>query len=148
VFDTSHGIFGVSSLDELYEFFQNINLQDAESFVDLGSGDGRVVFLAALFTKATGIEADKELYEISCKIKEELQIDCTFINEDYAEQDLSHHDVFFTYIDHAWPKKLEEQLKKCAGTLYSYQNIFTPVLLKKSKTFWVGQTPIVSYLLR
>ena len=147
VFDTSHGIFGVSSLDELYQFFQDIHLEQASSFVDLGSGDGRVVFLAALFTKATGIEADEELHDMAVQIKEELGIDCTLIHGDYTEENLQKHDVFFTYIDHKWPAELEANLRDCSGVLYSYQNIFSPEHLQKCKTFWVGQTPIVSYRL-
>ncbi|MBR9700775.1 hypothetical protein GOV11_02830, partial [Candidatus Woesearchaeota archaeon] len=139
VFDSSHGIFGVSDLSEVFQFFKNISLSG--SFVDLGSGDGRIALLASLFTDSAGIEADKGLHTLAEKAKAAL-LDripelkrCKLVNADYTEQDIS-FDVIFTYNDHIWGEEFEKRLKG-DFILYSYQDIFKPSALKKGKTYWV-----------
>ena len=67
--DTEKGIFGAASLAICFELFKKIELNKYKSFLDLGCGDGRIVLLASLFTKATGIEFDKGLVEKGLKIK-------------------------------------------------------------------------------
>lgn len=152
VFDTSHGIFGVSDLLDVIELFKNVELEKKAAFVDLGSGDGRIALLASLFTQSTGIEADAELHQIALAAKKELvrslpQLSrCSLVNADYFEEDLSRFDVLFIYADHSWPEEFERKLlRECKGILYSHHNIFSPTLLKKGRTVWVGQTPFVSY---
>lgn len=151
VFDTSHGIYGTSDLVDVYEFFKDIKLEG--KFVDLGSGDGRIALLAALFTDSLGIEADVELHEMAIEQKRSLVKAlpklkrCELVRGDYFEEDLSCFDVLFIYADHSWPKEFQEKLKReCSGKiLYSHHNVFSPDSLKKGRTFWVGQTPFVSY---
>ena len=153
VFDTDFGIFGVSSLDELFTFFTKIQLEKKREFIDLGSGDGRIVFLASLFTIAIGIEGNKELHTMATTLQEEIgknlpeiKQKCTLLNQDYTKHDFTNCDILFVYLDHSWPKEFEEKLcREFTGSLYCYQNIFPPKLLKKGKTHWVLQTPIVSY---
>lgn len=150
VFNTSHGIFGVSDLAEMFSFFQEVGAL-GERIIDLGSGDGRIALLASLFGPTTGIEVDKDLHNIAVKTREELiehipELErCRLVNGDYTEADLSGYTLFFTYADHGWTEDFENRLKASGGMLYSYQNIFTPKTIKKGKTIWVGQTPIVSY---
>ncbi len=143
VFKTSKGIFGVSDLEILNKFFETIKLKG--NFLDLGSGDGRVVFLASLFCNATGIEFEKELVDLSEKYKKELNFNCEFICDDFENLDFSKYDVLFSFSDNFFSEKFVEKLKKeFKGTLYVYQGVFLPEL-KKGKTIWIEQIPIISY---
>ncbi len=58
---TPAGAWAVSHPETVAAFFQRLDLGRFRLFCDLGSGDGLVVCLAALFTRAVGIEADREL---------------------------------------------------------------------------------------
>ncbi|MGE0793700.1 MAG: methyltransferase domain-containing protein, partial [Candidatus Woesearchaeota archaeon] len=143
VFKTSKGIFGVSDLEILNEFFQKINLQG--NFLDLGSGDGRVVFLASLFCNASGVEFEKSLIDLSEKYKKELNLSCNFICDDFNNIDFSKFDVLFSYSDNFFSKEFVNKLKnEFKGKLYIYQGVFLPEL-KKGKTIWIKQTPIISF---
>ncbi|MBI5390255.1 hypothetical protein HZB02_02100 [Candidatus Woesearchaeota archaeon] len=70
---TSKGFWGVSEIPVLFQLFQKIKLQNYNQFIDLGSGDGRAVLVASLFTHATGIECDEKLYRDSLMLKEEFE---------------------------------------------------------------------------
>ena len=143
VYKTKKGIFGVSDLEILNQFFKEINLEG--NFLDLGSGDGRVTLLASLFTKAEGVEFEEELINLSNKYKEELNLGCKFIQDDFQNIDLSKYNVLFSFSDNFFSDKFISKLKKeFKGTLYVYQGVFLPEL-KKGKTFWIGQIPIISY---
>ncbi|MDD3175413.1 MAG: class I SAM-dependent methyltransferase [Candidatus Nanoarchaeia archaeon] len=143
VFKTSKGIFGVSDLEILNKFFKKINLN--ENFLDLGSGDGRVVFLASLFCNATGVEFEKDLVDLSEKYKKELNFNCEFICDNFENLDFSKYNILFSYSDSFFSDKFVEKLKKeFKGTLYVYQGVFLPNL-KKGKTIWIEQIPIISY---
>ncbi len=64
--DTGVGYWGITPLQETYELFKRINLGSYKNFIDLGSGDGRIVFLASLFNiSAKGIEFDAPLVNSS-----------------------------------------------------------------------------------
>jgi predicted RNA methylase len=91
--ETSNGFWGISVCEEVFFFFLIICFQCYRSFIDVGSGDGRVTAIASLFTNAVGIESDKELYEMSVKIKEELGLNCEFVNKDSHEYDESRLEV-------------------------------------------------------
>ncbi len=73
-YETEKGVWGISVAEYLYEFFKQINLEKYKNFLDLGSGDGKVILIASLFTKATGIEYDKKLFEKSIKIRDKLKL--------------------------------------------------------------------------
>jgi len=147
VFKTSKGIFGVSDLEVIDEFFKQINLNSTNKFLDLGSGDGRVVFVASSFCKATGVEFELSLVHLSEKYKKHLNAYCTFICDDFEKIDLSKYDVLFSFSDNFFSEQFVQKLKKeFRGTLYIYQGIFLPNL-PKGKTIWVGQIPIISYKL-
>jgi len=97
--ETVGGFWGISICEEVFELFKKIKLRYYKNFLDLGSGDGRVAAIASLFTNATGIEIDKELYETSLKIKNELKLDCNFINSNFYEFDISKFDIIYCFPD-------------------------------------------------
>jgi len=95
-------------------------LKAGEKMFDLGSGDGRIVIMAAqkFHASATGIEMDKDLYKQSTeKIKElGLEKDARIINGDIFKQNYSSADLITVYLlpmsnDKIQPI-LEKQLKK------------------------------------
>ena len=150
-FRTSHGLWGAAGLLDMFEFFTKI---DAEkfTFADYGSGDGRIVLIAALFTQATGIEGQEDLTHIAQKAKKELIKDipeldrATFKTGNYYEESHNDYDILFFFPDHAFPEAFQEKLKEIfSGHLIIYTKIHSPSLLKKGKTYWVQQVPIVSY---
>jgi len=146
VWDTSHGLYGSSNMWAVFELFKQISLEQSALFIDLGSGDGRITFLASLFTTAVGIEGDPELHAIAEKAKTDLGISCTLINGDYQNEDLRSYDVLFIYADHSWPAPFQEKLlRECKGVLYSLHNIYKPDKLPKGKTLWIEQTPFITY---
>ena len=56
LWSTGGGFWGGVIADEGYEAFKRIGLHNHRSFVDLGSGDGKAVLIAALFCeRAVGI---------------------------------------------------------------------------------------------
>jgi len=95
-------------------------LKAGEKMFDLGSGDGRIVIMAAekFHANAVGIELDKELYkESSDKIQSlRLQKTARIINGDILQQDYSSADLITVYLlpmsnDKVRPI-LDKQLKK------------------------------------
>ena len=149
VYDTEKGIFGVTDITKIYQFFKDIQLDTKKQFIDLGSGDGRVVIVASLFTTAIGIEFDEHLVQRSKHHNEELQTNATFLTQDYETYDYSTTDILFSFSDHNFTPEFITKLKKeFKGTLYIYEGIFLPEDIPKGKTYWVGQTKIVSYEFR
>lgn len=147
--DTEKGIWGAAITDHIFEFFKKIKLQNYKTFIDLGSGDGKVVLIASLFNiKATGIEFDKDLIDTSIKMRDELGLSAEFIKGDFLKQDLSHYDIIFINPDKGFELKLENKLLKeikDTAKLFIYNNIFLPNILKKGKTYLFEQVPIISY---
>lgn len=147
--DTAKGLWGTVSLDNVFEFFKRIRLQKYKTFMDLGSGDGCVVAIASLFTDAYGIEYDKELIDTSKKIFKKLNINTSRVKKgDYLKKDLSSYDIFFIFPDNSFSKGLEKKLHKDMkrnARLFIYNNIHTPLLMKKRKTYWFNQVPILTY---
>lgn len=151
VFDTAHGIWGCSGLRDMFALFRREGLEGG--FTDLGSGDGRIALLAALFTQSCGIEGDAWLHSLALEAKDALIQDipelarCELRHGDYTRMDLPAHRTFFIYADHAWDAEFERRLQAHGGVLLSYNNIFSPAILRKGRTLWVEQTPIVTYSL-
>ncbi|MBW2981989.1 methyltransferase domain-containing protein [Candidatus Woesearchaeota archaeon] len=147
--DTEKGIWGAAVTDHIFEFFKKIKLQNYKTFIDLGSGDGKVVLIASLFgVKAVGIEFDSDLIETSVKIRNELGLSADFIQGDFLKQDLSSYDIIFINPDKSFELKLENKLlkeMKPSARLFVYNNIFLPNLFKRGKTYWFEQVPIISY---
>ena len=95
-------------------------LKAGEKMFDLGSGDGRIVIMAAekFHASAVGIELDKELYRESMDKIQSLRLQKTarIINGDILQQDYSSADLVTVYLlplsnDKVRPI-LDKQLKK------------------------------------
>lgn len=140
---TEKGFWGTAHLDDVYEFCKRTELHTEDHFLDLGSGDGRVVFVAALFTKATGIEYDEKLHTEALAAKETLGSEAILVRGDYSQHDLSVYSVWFAYADHNfnWLEAKKDELKK----LYLYHDTFHPHFLEKGKITWIGQIPVFLY---
>jgi len=151
-FDTEHGIWGASAMLDTFELFMKMHLDEKKSFVDLGSGDGRVVLIASLFTNATGIEGNEELTKTAIAFRDRLGqeipelLKAKFLQKDYTTEPLGQYEILFTFADHPWSEAFEKKLlNECDGYLLSYNRIFLPQTLKKGKTYWIQQLPIISY---
>lgn len=115
-FDTAVGRFEATDIESeaLLSSFHDF-LKPQARFIDLGSGDGRVVFLAALFgAKAYGIEYDARLIDISReaqkKLKDIIETDkVNFIQGDFLKHDLSQYDIMYLC---AGTNTLSELIKK------------------------------------
>lgn len=129
---TKKGIFSPSDMDEVFDFFRKIRLQDCRSFLDIGSGDGRVVLIASLFTDAEGVEDDMALLRAAERMRDSLQIKAGFIHGDYMEKDISGYDVLYWYPDYTKRELVEEKLLgEMKGMLAVYRMIYTPKKLEK-----------------
>lgn len=145
--DTPKGFWGAAITEHIYELFKKIKLEGYKNFLDLGSGDGKVVLIASLFgLKATGIEIDPDLIKTSRRFKKELKLKGDFLQEDFLEHDLSKYDAVFVNPDKGFEHGLEDKLlKELKGKLFVYNQIFLPRFLKKGKTYWFDGVPITSY---
>lgn len=144
--ETEKGTWGISVAEYLYEFFKQINLKKYKNFLDLGSGDGKVVLIASLFTKATGIEYDKKLFEKSIEIRDKLKLNANFIQGDFLKQNLTKYNVIFINPDKGFHNETETKLlEELKGILIVYNFIYHPRFLKKGKTYQFEQTPITIY---
>ena len=97
-------------------------LQPGEKMFDLGSGDGRIVILAArtFQANAVGVELDKDLYRQSMERIRNLGLEksAKIVNGHILKQDYSSADLITVYLLPASNDKvqplLERQLKKGA----------------------------------
>ena len=91
-------------------------LKAGEKMFDLGSGDGRIVIMAAqkYHADATGIEYDKDLArQSSDRIRSlELQKTARIINGDILRQDVSSADLVTVYLLPASNEKIRPMLEK------------------------------------
>src|SRR3989338_3719140 len=72
---TEKGFWNASPSDEVFKAFKKMNLKKFKNFLDIGSGDGKVVLIAALFCKnAEGVEIDDLLHHRSEEVKNNLKI--------------------------------------------------------------------------
>lgn len=130
---TSHGYWAAAHPGSVYELFKKIQLNDFSHFLDLGSGDGMVVAIASLFTKATGIEVDEPLHKEAETMNKKLKLKGSFLCKDYMDSDISAYDFIFINPDNYF-YQLEGKLKKeFKGTLVIVDNIFRPLTLVPSK---------------
>jgi protein-L-isoaspartate O-methyltransferase len=98
-------------------------LKPGEKMYDLGSGDGRIVIMAAqkFHAQAIGIELDKDLYRLSVARIQRLGLgqNARIINGDLLRQDYSSADLVTVYLlpesmDMKVQPLLDRQLKKGA----------------------------------
>lgn len=83
---------------------------------DLGSGDGRIVILAAqkYGTRAVGIEIDRKLVDIARMVAKEGEIEhrVTFIEADLFDADISSATLVTIYLSPGVNKRLEPKLRE------------------------------------
>lgn len=98
------------------------SLKAGEKVYDLGSGDGRIVIIAAqkFHAEAIGVEMDKDLCKLSTEkiLKLHLEKNARIVNGDLLKQNYSSADLVTVYllpgfIDKVQPM-LDQQLKKGA----------------------------------
>ena len=65
---------------------------------------------------------------------------------DYYEEKHKDYGVLFFFPDHPFPKVFQHNLRRTwEGLLLVYGQIHIPELLKKGKSYWVQQVPIITY---
>jgi SAM-dependent methyltransferase len=83
---------------------------------DLGSGDGRIVILAAqkYGARAVGIELNPRLVEISKQVARDGQVSdrATFVQGDLFDADISPATVVTLYLSYSVNRRLEPKLRK------------------------------------
>ena len=148
MWSTKKGFWNASISDEIYEGFKKIGLHKFKNFLDIGSGDGKVVLIASLFcSNAEGIEIDNLLHNKAVEIKSKLGIgNASFHNNDFFGHDFSKYNVLFLAPDASLDKGLENKLlSEMKGKLIHYGNHFHPRFLKKEESFLVNGTMVGLY---
>lgn len=149
--DTGVGYWGVTHIDELHTVFKEIEVHKHKKLIDLGSGDGRVVLMAAAMgIKATGIEADDWLtncaLDMKRKIKHPSMENAEFFKEDFMKLDLSKYDLIYISPDKPFYRGLDQKLKKeVAGKVLVHGYEFQPSTLRKEKEIVVNGNMFVLY---
>lgn len=145
---TELGFWNAAISDEVYDAFKRLKLQKFKSFIDLGSGDGKITLIASLFCKnAEGIEIDDELHGKALEMKKKLKIkNVVFHNNDFFEHSIKDYDVVFVSPDRPMERGLEKKLlKELNGKLILYGHHFHPSQLKKEKSFLVENNLVSLY---
>ncbi len=148
MWSTSKGFWNAAVTDEVYEAFKKIGLNKFNNFLDIGSGDGKVVLLASLFCKnAEGIEIDRFLHNKAVEMQNRLGLrNAKFHNKDFFGHNLSDYDVLFVNPDVPFERGLEKKLvKEMKGKLIHYGHHFHPQSLKKEDSFLINGTPVSIY---
>ncbi len=111
------GLFYPSLLEELLPAFRRY-LQPGKKFLDLGSGDGRVLFLAnVLGSDATGVEYDGRLVKVTRTAQESLGrlVDARrlhVVQGDFFELPWSGYDVVFYFDQSSFEQdRLREKIR-------------------------------------
>lgn len=98
----ARGLFYPSILEDLLPAFQ-ATVRPGSRVLDLGSGDGRVVFMAALLgARAEGVEFDRALHRLAIEARARLadRIDparAVLRRGDFFAEDFSPYDILFYY---------------------------------------------------
>ena len=145
---TEKGFWNAAISDEIYEAFKKISLSKFRNFLDVGSGDGKVVLLASLFCKnAEGIEIDNLLHNKAIEMKNKFKINnAVFHNKDFFSHDFSGYDALFLSPDAPLERGLENKfLKELNGKLIHYGHHFHPRFLKKEDSFLVNGNLVSLY---
>ena len=148
MWSTEKGFWNASVSDEIFNAFRKLKLQKFKNFLDIGSGDGKVVLIASLFCKnAEGIEIDKFLHNKAIQIQTKFGIEnAKFCNVDFFEHDFSKYDILFSAPDTPFERGLESKLlKEMKGRLIHYGHHFHPRFLKKEDSFLVNGNLVSLY---
>ena len=100
----------------VYEMLQLAGVTGEDVVYDLGSGDGRIVVLAAqkYGARGVGIEIDPKLVAISRQVAREAEVSdkVTFIEGDLFTADISGATVVTLYLSTSVNRQLEAKLKR------------------------------------
>ena len=130
------GLFYPSILEDIYPALVAA-IRPGDRFLDLGSGDGRVVFMAALLgARASGIEYDAELHRIALAARKRLEdlVDsgsAVFRRGDFFKEDLGPYEVYFYYAlgsskEDRLIEKLGRELSPSARLVLAYPSASVP----------------------
>ncbi len=143
--DTGIGYWGVTNCQDLFEFFQKIKLEKYKNFIDLGSGDGRVVLIASLFgLKATGIEHHPWLTDCALHLKRKIGLphfkNVKILKDDFMKYHIGEHDLVYISPDRPFHRdglgtKFSRELN---GKLVVHSYEFLPKSLKQEATHIVN----------
>lgn len=148
MFSTKLGFWNSSSTKDVFDIFKRIKLHNHKTFLDIGSGDGKVVLIASLFgVNAHGVEIDDFLVAKSLELQRKFGIkNASFIKKDFHEHDFSNYDVLFLAPDKPLRRGLEQKLvKELNGKLILYGPVFHPRSLNKDESFFVNDTLVTIY---
>lgn len=107
----NHPPFVPSSRKNILKAFQKYDLGVKHRFIDLGSGDGRVVISAArMGAEAIGVEINPFLVFWSRFWAFVLRKNAKFILGSYWNVDLSNYNFLFVYLYPEVVKKMEEKI--------------------------------------
>ncbi len=144
---TSHGFWSPAISSEAFVAFQQLGLEQKRSFLDMGSGDGRVTLIASLFVpKAEGVEIDSELHSTATFFSRKLAIPAVFHLKDFFAYDISGYEAVFLNPDTPLERGMERKLlKELNGELIVQGHHFHPRLLEKIRDVGVNGTPFTVY---
>ena len=148
MWSTEKGFWNASVADEVFESFKKMKLDKFKNFLDIGSGDGKVVLIASLFCKnAEGVEIDDILHHKALEMQSKLKINnVAFHNKDFFEHDFSKYDALFLSPDAPMERGIENKLlNEMKGKLIHYGHHFHPKFLKKEESIDVNENLITVY---
>lgn len=143
---TEKGYSGSASAETMYSFFRSFGLENHSGFLDLGSGDGKVVLVASLFTNAHGVEIDRQLVSSAENIRKRLGISsASFMEGDFLDTDISGYEVLFINPDqplHEIEKKLRAEMS-AGQRLVVFGGLYKPLNMRLEKEYnadgvWFG----------
>ena len=145
--ETTHGFWGTTNMNDAWLLFRRIGLERFTRFVDLGTGDGRIVAIASLFTHAVGIEGDEDLVRKGKDAWEHLGLrDAELKLQDFYDEPLGAYDIAFMFPDKAFDARLVGKLlEEFHGHLLLYNDIYLPVMLPKGRKIWIEQLPVTPF---
>ena len=145
--ETAKGYWSPAIMKEVFDGFTQMGLSNYRRFLDLGSGDGRVVLIASLFVPmAEGVEIDRELHEAAIAMAKKLEIPAIFHHKDLHSIDISPYDALFISPDAPLERGIEGKLlREMKGDLIVYGNHFHPRILRKKKGIKVNGMMIGIY---
>ena len=134
MWSTQKGFWNAAISDEVYSAFKKIGLHNFKNFLDVGSGDGKVVLIASLFCKnAEGIEIDSFLHSKALQMKMNFGINnAVFHNNDFFLHDFSKYDILFSSPDAPLERGLEKKL--LSEMINNVHQQFRNVILESRKT--------------
>jgi hypothetical protein len=140
------GAWAVSIPGHVYRFFRELRLDQHRLFIDLGSGDGLVACIAGLFTRAVGIEIDRQLCgRASRAIRDlDLQARVAVICGDYRSHQICRADCLYLYPDKP-VADLETLLTGWQGTLLVAGPHFPLQCFAPVKRLSCGRDQLVAY---